>query len=236
MKKHNINLGSEGFTLIELLVVVAIIAILAAMLMPALQNAKFQAQKTRGMNNLRQVALAAHMYANDSNGHYPNNNIQDGNASEMLLIPYGVSNVLYATKNNQPEPNYYCIVDPTGFSPRGVIMVNINLMGGIDPSLVVTYRHTVQQVQRPSTTFLMAHNFGIATSWPGHFDQLLDGTNYGTYNPPYWNKGLYFYFVDGHMQFLPWKGSGQSRWWDPHPLSPYPSDWFSGGLSLLYGP
>jgi prepilin-type N-terminal cleavage/methylation domain-containing protein/prepilin-type processing-associated H-X9-DG protein len=76
--------GRNGFTLIELLVVVAIVSILAAMLLPALQKAKESAKAAQCMSNLRQIGVAAFAYAADWNDHSPNL----GSVSEVVIINY----------------------------------------------------------------------------------------------------------------------------------------------------
>jgi len=61
---------TRGFTLIELLVVIAIIAVLIALLLPAVQAAREAARRAQCVNNLKQLGLASHNYA-DSNGCMP---------------------------------------------------------------------------------------------------------------------------------------------------------------------
>ena len=61
----------RGFTLIELLVVVAIIAILASMLLPALSRAREASRKAVCVNNLKQMGLCLRMYADEHTGNWP---------------------------------------------------------------------------------------------------------------------------------------------------------------------
>src|SRR5215471_5793543 len=62
---------TSGFTLIELLVVIAVIAILAALLLPALATAKERGRRAKCLSNLRQLGVAATIYADSNNDKMP---------------------------------------------------------------------------------------------------------------------------------------------------------------------
>ena len=62
---------SRGFTLVELLVVIGIIALLIAVLMPALNSARAQAKSVTSLSNLRQLGIGLVLYRNENKGLYP---------------------------------------------------------------------------------------------------------------------------------------------------------------------
>ncbi|MCF7958806.1 MAG: DUF1559 domain-containing protein [Phycisphaerae bacterium] len=82
MKKQN------GFTLIELLVVISVIALLVAILMPALNKARAQAKGVVCLSNLRQVGLAIKMYADDNDDYVPRNTGHASSIWILLFLPY----------------------------------------------------------------------------------------------------------------------------------------------------
>src|SRR6202142_2066303 len=135
--------GRPGFTLIELLVVMAIIAMLAALLLPALARAKQKGQQAACVNNSRQQALALFIYADDNGDILPPTACANANGDEVdwpaLLDPYLKNPKIHFCPNDLVSTNNSYGLNELGFvdlTDPGVTTPN-RLAGFHTPTITV---------------------------------------------------------------------------------------------------
>lgn len=212
----------RGFTLIELLVVIAIIAILMAMLMPALQRAREQGKRAVCLNNTKTLVLAWLMYAEANDGRIPR-----GYASEDAAVtdcwirkPPGTlpteapeveqvealrAGVLFPYAPN--VKSYRC---PVAVRREMRTYSIVHAMNGSDLGQGAPMCRNVNDLKHPGTRLVFIDDYGEDwdAAWAVHYSE-----------PRWWNpipmrhgKGTVASHADGHSEFRSWTDPRTIDW------------------------
>jgi prepilin-type N-terminal cleavage/methylation domain-containing protein/prepilin-type processing-associated H-X9-DG protein len=242
------NKNKNGFTLLELLAAVAIIAMLFALLFPALSAAKAKTRRTVCLNNLKQINLGIHMYLDDQNNGSPGNT----NATQAPFLCWTDYRELiksYVGVKSAPSPQdriFDCPADTFFYdlSRNGRGYVPQPMYEQSDHAFT-SYAYNAAQFTTPPRTNAPAttNNYGIAglrlesvlhpatTVLIGEMPAFVP---YSWHEPrrPFSKANATFNdsrnmvsFVDGHVSYLKIYYNGKKIAWDYSPPAGYDYQW-----------
>jgi prepilin-type N-terminal cleavage/methylation domain-containing protein/prepilin-type processing-associated H-X9-DG protein len=177
----------RGFTLIELLVVIAIIAILAAILFPVFAKAREKARQASCSSNLKQIALAQLMYAQDYDERLPNHEEVPGQDWPLMIVPYVKNGQLFRC----PSAQYYGHISIDGSDLS--YGYNCYYLG----------HHALGEIQRPANVIMCADSNGDNRIGPDQAvrDVRCPGGSTNCLVDRH-NETLNIAFCDGHVKAM----------------------------------
>lgn len=203
-----------AFTLIELLVVIAIIAILAAILFPVFARARENARRTTCASNLRQLGLAAHMYAQDYDeqlpwDYYPCNSTTTHALLLQQLMPYVKNIEIFYCPSSYKYSSWIPEVAPT----------EANKAAGNISYYIFSFSNLPSTVQPPQPSVKTWICWGFLRQWWGDRPRMMtemwdadcwlfsDGwakpirDNYGVTLHESHFGSINICYLDGHVKF-----------------------------------
>jgi prepilin-type processing-associated H-X9-DG protein len=217
--------GRDAFTLVELLVILAIIGVLTALLLPALAKSKAKAEALACSNNLHQLTVAWHLYADDNAGRLVNNhgvpetlarrdtwanNVQDWLASDDNTNPVYLTEAKLGPYANRATGIYKCPSDrePAPNGPH-IRSMSMNAMVGdpgeltnrFNPDYVQFYQQA--EIANPSSIFVFLDEQADTLN-DGFFVNKLEEYAWGNLPGAYHNGGMNLSFADGHVESHHW--------------------------------
>ena len=224
----------KGFTLVELLVVIGIIALLIAILMPALQRARDQANRTQCMSNVKQLTTAWLQYATEHKFKIVSSNTGSPNLGDWI----GAGNNKAAIEAGLLWPylkayNVYHCPSDSGFHLWTYSMSNF--LCGEDGGGSLYVVKSLNQVKHSSETFVFTeendmrndmngynqNSFMVLPPSPG---QARGAEGHWIDFPANFHKGVTVSFVDGHAIYYPFSDPRTGKIMAPDATTPNNAD------------